>query len=70
MRSYKVYGVREGDDEVYVDTAYSATEGKDIHLMMKVQGYFDEMVVRDCLGGVQMRRCLRTGENLMVHEIN
>jgi len=48
-----------------VDTAYSPTEGKQIHAMLKAQGYFDEMVVRDALGGKQMHRNLRTEENLM-----
>lgn len=59
MRSYKVYGIRDGGAETYVDTAYSADEGKQIHAMMKTQGYFDEMVVRDVLGGVQIRRSLK-----------
>jgi hypothetical protein len=42
-----------------VDTAYSPAEGKQIHTLMKTQGYFDEMVVRDVLGGVQIRRTLK-----------
>jgi hypothetical protein len=65
MRSYKVYGIRDGGAEQYVDTAYSPAEGKQIHTLMKTQGYFDEMVVRDVLGGKQMHRDLRTEENRM-----
>ena len=65
MRSFKVYAIKDGGAEQYVDTAYSPAEGKQIHTMLKVQGYFDEMVVRDALGGKQMHRNLRTEENLM-----
>ena len=59
MRSYRVYGIRNGGAEQYVDTVYSAAEGKQIHQMMKIQGYFDEMVVRDALGGKQIHRNLK-----------
>ena len=59
MRSYRVYGIKNGGAEQYVDTVYSAAEGKQIHQMMKIQGYFDEMVVRDALGGKQIHRNLK-----------
>jgi hypothetical protein len=59
VRSFKVYGIKDGGAETYVDTAYSPAEGKQIHTLMKTQGYFDEMVVRDVLGGVQIRRTLK-----------
>jgi hypothetical protein len=65
MRSYRVFGIRDGGAETYVDTAYSPADGKHIHSLMKAQGYFDEMVVRDALGGKQMHRDLRTEENLL-----
>jgi len=65
MRSYKVCGIRDGGAETYVDTVYSANEGKQIHALMKAQGYWDEMVVRDVLGGKQIHRDLRTEENLL-----
>jgi hypothetical protein len=65
MRSYKVFGIKDGGAEVYGGTAHSPAEGKQIHQQLKVQGYFDEMVVRDCLGGKRMHRNLRTDENLM-----
>jgi len=59
MRSYKVFGIKDGGAETYVDTVFSATEGKQIHALMKAQGYYNEMVVRDALGGVQIRRKLK-----------
>ena len=65
MRSFKVYAIKDGGAEQYVDTAHSPAEGKQIHAMLKTQGYFDEMVVRDVLGGKQIHRDLRTEENLM-----
>ena len=65
MRSYRVFGIRNGGAEQYVDTVYSPTEGKQVHQMMKIQGYFDQMVVRDALGGKQIERDLRTGETVL-----
>jgi len=59
MRSYRVYGIKDGGAETYVDTVYSAEEGKQVHAMMKIQGYYDEMVVRDCLGGKAMQHGLK-----------
>ena len=59
MRSYKVYGIRDGGAETYVDTVYSSHDGKTLHSLMKTQGYWDEMVVRDCLGGKQMHKYLK-----------
>jgi len=65
MRSMKVYGIKDGGAEQYVDTVYSAAEGKQVHVLMKLQGHFDEMVVRDALGGKQMHRDLRVDQSLM-----
>lgn len=59
MRSYKVYGIRAGGAEEYVTTVHSADEGKLAHQMMKLQGYWDEMVVRDALGGKVMQKNLK-----------
>jgi hypothetical protein len=59
MRSFKVYGIKDGGAETYVDTAYSPAEGKHIHSLMKAQGYFDEMVVRDVLGNKMIHRSLK-----------
>ena len=38
---------------------YSAAEGKVAHSAMRSQAYFDEMIVRDCLGGTVMRKELK-----------
>jgi hypothetical protein len=59
MRSYKVFGIKDGGAEVYVTTVHSAAEGKVAHSAMKSQAYWDEMVVRDCLGGTAMRKELK-----------
>lgn len=59
MRSFRVYGIKDGGAEVYVDTAHSPAEGKQIHMLMIAQGYFDEIVVRDALGGKQIHRSLK-----------
>lgn len=60
MRSFRVYGIKDGGAEVYVDTAHSPADGKHIHQLMKTQGYFDEMVVRDVLGNKMIHRSLKT----------
>jgi len=62
MRSYKVFGIRNGGAETYVDTVFSAAEGKQVHAMMKTQGYFDEMIVRDALGNKAMHHTLTVEE--------
>tara|TARA_B110000305_G_C19052817_1_gene453471 strand:- start:129 stop:326 length:198 start_codon:yes stop_codon:yes gene_type:complete len=59
MRSYKVFGIKDGAAEVYITTVYSAAEGKVAHNAMRSQAYFDEMIVRDCLGGTVMRKELK-----------
>ena len=59
MRSYKVFGTKDGAAEVYITTVYSAAEGKVAHSAMRSQAYFDEMIVRDCLGGTVMRKELK-----------
>ena len=59
MRSYKVFGIKDGAAEVYITTVYSAAEGKVAHSAMRSQAYFDEMIVRDCLGGTIMRKELK-----------
>ena len=59
MRSYKVFGIKDGAAEVYITTVYSAAEGKMAHSAMRSQAYFDEMIVRECLGGTIMRKELK-----------
>ena len=52
-RSYKIYGVKDGGAEQWVDTVSNAADGKTVHQMMKEQGYFDFIRCRDCLGGLR-----------------
>jgi hypothetical protein len=59
MRSYKVYGIKDGGAESFITTVYSAAEGKAAHDAMKSQAYFDSMVVRDALGGKVMIKELK-----------
>jgi hypothetical protein len=64
MRSYTIYGIKDGGPETYVSTVTSAAAGKTIHQGMKTQGYFDTMIVRDCLGGEQLRKDLKEEESI------
>jgi hypothetical protein len=64
MRSYKVYGIKDGGPETFVAVVTTAHEGKTTHNGMKVAGYFDTIIVRDALGGVQMRKELKEEENV------
>jgi hypothetical protein len=59
MRSYKVFGIKDGGAEQYVTTVHSSDEGKTAHQMLLVQGYFDEMIVRDVLGNTMLRKDLK-----------
>ena len=59
MRSYTVFGIKAGGAEVYVTTVHSTEEGKTAHQMMRVQGYWDEIVVRDVLGNKMIHRSLK-----------
>jgi hypothetical protein len=59
MRSYRVYGIKDGGAEQYVTVVHSAAEGKTAHDLMKTQGYFDEIVVRDVLGNTMLRKDLK-----------
>lgn len=65
MRSFNIYGIRNGGSEQYIDTVYSMQEGMEVYRMMVSQGYYHQMVVRDALGGKQMHRDLVTGMSLM-----
>ena len=62
MRSYKVYGRVEGDDEVYIATIHSAAEGKAYHGLLQQGGIYDYIRCRDCLGGLRFEIDLRTGQ--------
>lgn len=59
MRSYTVYGIRDGGSEVYVTTVHNTEEGQTAHQMMRAQGYWDEIVVRDVLGNTMIHRSLK-----------
>jgi hypothetical protein len=63
MRSYSVYGIREGV-ETFVTTVHTATEGKTAHQLMKVQGFYEAIKVTDVLGGICFISDLRTGEKI------
>jgi|TARA_B110000977_G_scaffold8263_1_gene11114 hypothetical protein len=58
MRSYKVYGIKDGGAESFITTVYSAAEGKAAHEAMKSQAYFDSIVVRNALGHPVIRKPL------------
>lgn len=58
MRSYSVYGIQKGGSEQWIENVHSPAEGKRVHERMKAQGVFDEIVVRDCLGGLRFRKSL------------
>lgn len=60
-RSFKIFGIKDGGAEQWVDTVSSAAEGKAVHAAMKTQGYFDYIRCRDCLGGLRFEYNLRTG---------
>jgi len=55
MRSYRLYGIKDGGAEEYIITIYSADEGKRIHSALKKEGHYTELLVRDCLGGLRNR---------------
>ena len=60
MRSYKIYGKNNGQDEVYITTVSSPGQGKKIHAEMKQSG-FEYIRCRDCLGGLRFEFNLTTG---------
>ena len=59
-RSYKIFGIKDGGKEQYVDTVSSAQAGKTVHSQMKTQGYYDYIRCRDCLGGLRFEYNLKT----------
>ena len=69
MRSYKIFGIKDGGAEEYVNTVHSAEEGKTVHAQMKAGGYYDEMLLRDALGGKHIHRRLSDGVNLMPRHV-
>lgn len=63
MRSYTVYGTVNGEEH-YAGVAHNPSEGKVIHQQMQLAGVYDTIRVKDCLGGIQFERNLRTGEKI------
>lgn len=55
MRSLKIYGICQGGSEQWVDTVSSASAGKAVRDEIQAQGRYDEIVVRDCVGGFCFR---------------
>jgi hypothetical protein len=60
-RSYKIFGIKDGGAEQWVDTVSNASDGKAVYQTMKEQGYFDYIRCRDCLGGLRFEYNLKTG---------
>jgi len=60
MRSMKIFGIRQGGSEEWVDTVTSAREGKAARERIRREGYYDEIVVRDCLGGFRHHEIIDT----------
>ena len=61
MRSYKIFGIKDGGAEEWVTTVSNAADGKQAHNDMKTQGYFDYIRCRDVLGGLRFEYNLKTG---------
>ena len=61
MRSYKIFGIKDGGAEEWVTTVSNAADGKQAHQDMKQQGYFDYIRCRDVLGGLRFEYNLKTG---------
>ena len=61
MRSYKIFGIKDGGTEEWVTTVSNAADGKQAHQDMKKQGYFDYIRCRDVLGGLRFEYNLQTG---------
>ena len=51
MRSFKLFGVKNGGPEVYIDTISDPTAGKVIRDRLAAEKQFDYLRCRDCLGG-------------------
>ena len=60
-RSFKIFGIKDGGSEEWVDTVSSPKAGKAAHEAMKTEGHFDYIRCRDCLGGLRFEYNLRTG---------
>ena len=62
MKSFKLFGVNNGGQEIYIDTISSPTEGKAIRERLIAEKQFDYLRCRDCLGGLRLEINLVTGK--------
>ena len=60
MRVYRVFGLRDGVEEL-VATVSSPAQGKAKHQEMKREGFYEYIRVRDALGGLRFEYNLQTG---------
>lgn len=63
MRSYTVWGVRDGM-ETQVSTVYSPDQGKAVYAQMMLQGQYEEMRVRDVFGNLCFAWNLKTDQKV------
>ena len=61
MRSFKLFGVKDGGPEIDSDTNSSPNAGKAIRERMIAEKQFDYLRCRDCLGGLRFEINLTTG---------
>lgn len=61
MRSFKLFAVKDGGSEIYIDTISSPAAGKAIRERMIAEKQFDYLRCRDCLGGLRFEINLTTG---------
>jgi hypothetical protein len=61
MRSFKLFGVKNGGSEIYIDTIASPYAGKAIRERLRAENHFDYLRCRDCLGGLRLEINLATG---------
>ena len=61
MRSFKLFGVKDGGTEIYIDTISSPNAGKAIRERLIAEKRFDYLRCRDCLGGLRFEINLATG---------
>lgn len=61
MRSFKLFGVKDGGPEIYIDTISSPNAGKAIRERLIAEKQYDYLRCRDCLGGLRFEINLATG---------
>ena len=56
MRTYNVYGIKDGGTPEFVRSVASPEEGKAVHAQMKAGGFYNEIRVENVLGDVMFQR--------------